>query len=128
VLELAQLVKRAGASQGYDVEIEHLENPRTEKEEHYYNAVHTKLLELGLAPHLLGQELVESILGTIARNKDRVIVDSIKPRTLWRPLTEPPVLTDHVDPPLENGRSRRFARGENGSSSLDDPLAADETR
>jgi UDP-sulfoquinovose synthase len=85
VLELAGLVKHAGEHLGYSVEIQHCENPRVEKEEHYYNAVHTKLLDLGLEPTLLGEELVESMIHTIERHKDRVIESSIDPRTRWNP-------------------------------------------
>ena len=54
--------RHAGEHLGYAVEIQHVENPRVEKEEHYYNAIHTKLLDLGLEPTLLGEELVESML------------------------------------------------------------------
>jgi UDP-sulfoquinovose synthase len=85
VLELAGLVKHAGEHLGYSVEIQHCDNPRVEKEEHYYNAVHSKLLDLGLEPTLLGEELVESMIHTIERYKDRVIESSIDPRTRWNP-------------------------------------------
>jgi len=85
VIDLAHLVKHAGEHLGYLVEIQHCENPRVEKEEHYYNAVHTKLLDLGLEPTLLGEELVESMIHTIERHKDRVIESSIDPRTRWNP-------------------------------------------
>jgi UDP-sulfoquinovose synthase len=85
VLELAELVKHAGEHLGYTVEIQHCENPRVEKEEHYYNAVHTKLLDLGLEPTLLGEELVESMIHVIERHKGRVIESSIDPRTRWNP-------------------------------------------
>jgi UDP-sulfoquinovose synthase len=85
VLELAQLVKSAGEHLGYAVEIAHVDNPRVEKEEHYYNAAHTKLLDLGLKPTLLGEELVESMIHTIERHKERVIESSIDPRTRWNP-------------------------------------------
>jgi UDP-sulfoquinovose synthase len=85
VLELAGLVKHAGEHLGYSVEIQHCENPRVEKEEHYYNAVHTKLLDLGLEPTLLGEELVESMIHTIERHKGRVIEGSIDPHTRWNP-------------------------------------------
>jgi len=85
VLELAGLVKHAGAHLGYSVEIQHCDNPRVEKEEHYYNAIHTKLLDLGLEPTLLGEELVESMIHAIERYKDRVIESSIDPRTRWSP-------------------------------------------
>ena len=65
VLELAEIVKRAGEEHGLDVRIESIENPRIELEEHYYNAKHTKLLDLGLQPHLLSDTLVESMFGVI---------------------------------------------------------------
>ena len=85
VLQLAGLVKEAGEHLGYGVDIQHYENPRVEKEDHYYNAIHTKLLDLGLEPTLLGEELVESMIHTIERYKDRVIESSIDPRTRWNP-------------------------------------------
>ena len=85
VSELAELVKRAGDAAGYDVEIDRYENPRVEPERHYYNAAHTKLLDLGLEPHYLGEELVASMLGTIERYKDRVVRRAIEPRTRWNP-------------------------------------------
>ena len=85
VLELAELTQRAGAELGYDVDIAHFENPRVELEEHYYNAANTKLRELGLKPHYLGEELVRSMLTTIERHRDRVISRAIAPKTQWRP-------------------------------------------
>jgi UDP-sulfoquinovose synthase len=89
VLELAGLVKEAGEHLGYSVEIQHYENPRVEKEEHYYNAIHTKLLDLGLQPTLLGEELVESIIHAIERHKGRVIETAIDPQTRWNPAKSP---------------------------------------
>jgi len=89
VLELAGLVKEAGEHLGYSVDIQHYENPRVEKEEHYYNAVHTKLLDLGLEPTLLGEELVESIIHAIERHKGRVIETAIDPKTRWNPVKSP---------------------------------------
>ena len=85
VSELAELVQRSGAEVGLEVEIEHLENPRVELEEHYYNPVHTKLLDLGLEPSLLGDELVRSMLSMIERHRDRVIESAIDPQTQWKP-------------------------------------------
>jgi UDP-sulfoquinovose synthase len=89
VSELAELVQRSGAAVGLDVEIDHLENPRVELEEHYYNPVHTKLLDLGLEPHNLGDELVRSMLTTIERYRDQVIESAIDPQTQWNPSQEP---------------------------------------
>jgi len=72
-----------------DVTIEPIENPRVELEEHYYNAKHTKLVDLGLEPHLLSETLVESMFGVIERHKDRVIADRILPRDRWRGADPP---------------------------------------
>jgi UDP-sulfoquinovose synthase len=88
VSELAELVQRSGAEVGLDVEIDHLENPRVELEEHYYNPVHTKLLDLGLEPSNLGDELVRSMLTTIERYRDQVIESAIDPQTQWNPSQE----------------------------------------
>jgi UDP-sulfoquinovose synthase len=84
VVELAELVQKAGAEYGLDVAVESISNPRVELEEHYYNAKHSKLMDLGLQPHLLSETLVESMFGVIERHKDRVITDHILPRDTWR--------------------------------------------
>jgi UDP-sulfoquinovose synthase len=89
VLQLAEMVQKAGAEIGMDVAIHPIDNPRIEAEQHYYNAAHTKLLDLGLRPHLLDETLIESMFATIERFKDRVIVDHILPRDRWRPRTQP---------------------------------------
>jgi len=85
VAELAELVKRSGGEQGYEVEVNSYPNPRIEAEHHYYNAANTKLIDLGLKPHYLGEELVRSMLKTIERYKGRVIERAILPRTRWKP-------------------------------------------
>ncbi|MEA2314893.1 MAG: UDP-sulfoquinovose synthase [Solirubrobacteraceae bacterium] len=85
VLELAELVRRAGTAMDYDVEIERYVNPRVEAEHHYYRAANRKLLDLGLQPHLLGDELVQSMLAIISRYRERVITRAIEPTVRWRP-------------------------------------------
>ncbi len=84
VNELAELVVRAGSEAGLAVRIEPIRDPRVEREQHYYNAKHTGLRDLGLKPHLLSDELVESMLATIQRYKDRVVRDRIVPQIQWR--------------------------------------------
>lgn len=88
VTELAALVQRLGQQLGYDVEVQSFPNPRIEQEEHYYNAKHTGLLELGLEPHLLGDELVTSVLNTVKAHRSRVITRAIAPKTRWRPAED----------------------------------------
>ena len=90
VSELAELVSAAGRHLGYEVQVDHVQNPRVEAEEHYYNASHTKLLDLGLEPSHLGEELVETMIHAIERHKDRVIESAIDPRTRWKPEEREP--------------------------------------
>ena len=67
------------------MEVRHLDNPRVEAEEHYYSPKHTKLLDLGLKPHLLSETLIESMFGVIERYRERIVPDVILPRTRWTP-------------------------------------------
>jgi UDP-sulfoquinovose synthase len=89
IMELAEHVRKAGAEVGIEVDVEHLRNPRVELEEHYYNPTHTKLLDLGLQPHLLSDTLIESMFEVIGRYKGRVIQDHIMPATYWRGVRDP---------------------------------------
>src|SRR5437764_2087529 len=66
------------------VQIEHLENPRTEAAEHYYHVRHTGLIELGLVPHLLSDTLIESMFEIVGVNKHRVNQEKLRPEVLWR--------------------------------------------
>ena len=88
IMELAEAVRTAGRDVGIEVEVRHYDNPRVELEEHYYNARHTKLLDLGLQPHLLSETLVEHVFEVIGRHRDRVITTGIDPKTRWRPVHE----------------------------------------
>jgi UDP-sulfoquinovose synthase len=72
VTELAAKVRDAAGSLGIAAHVVNAPNPRIELEEHYYNAKHRKLLDLGLEPHLLGPELIDSMLRKIQRYGDRI--------------------------------------------------------
>ncbi|QQE80750.1 NAD-dependent epimerase/dehydratase family protein [Alicyclobacillus sp. SO9] len=85
VLELAERVKRVAEEQlGLTVNIAHLENPRVEKEQHYYKAVNSNLVDLGLKPHFLSDELIADLIKTAQRYQDRVKTSVIAPSTTWR--------------------------------------------
>ncbi len=112
-MELADLVRKSAAELGHQVEIQHFPNPRVEMEEHYYNPTHTKLLDLGLQPHFLGEELVRSMLRIIEAHKHRVIERAIVPRTRWKPgELEGEALGGA---PEESARSTRAASSRSGS-------------
>ncbi|MEL6397567.1 MAG: NAD-dependent epimerase/dehydratase family protein [Cyanobacteria bacterium J06607_6] len=84
VADLAMTVKKAGNSLGLDVEINHLENPRVEAEDHYFNAKNTSLLGLGLEPHYLSDSLIDSLLNFAMKYKGRVDKSQILPKVQWR--------------------------------------------
>jgi len=84
VRELAESVSKAAVDLGLNPEIQYVPNPRVEKEEHYYNAQHTKLIDLGLRPHCLSESLLHSLLRKPLQYLDRVNPAVISPRVNWR--------------------------------------------
>lgn len=82
--DLAQQVQRVAARKGLHVQIDTIPNPRVESENHYYNAVHTKLLDLGLEPHLLDDAEIERMIGVAQEHQDRVDMRLIAPTVNWR--------------------------------------------
>jgi UDP-sulfoquinovose synthase len=84
IRDLAVAVQHAGKELGLAVEIGEVENPRSEAQEHYYNPTHTKLLDLGLKPTLLSEDLVTDTLSTLMKYQDRTVHEAIAPRTTWR--------------------------------------------
>lgn len=91
VNDLASLVTQAGQKLGIEVKAINVPNPRVEAEEHYYNAKHTKLGELGLKPHLLSDALLDSLLNFAVMYKDRVDMAQIMPAVSWKKAGVKPV-------------------------------------
>ena len=83
ILQLAELVAEQARKLGLAAEILHLPNPRVEQEQHHYNPTHTKLLELGLQPRLLSNELIDTMMTTILEYKDRIKQEVILPKVKW---------------------------------------------
>ena len=84
VSELAERVQAARKAHGLETQIEHLPNPRTELENHYYNARHQHLLDLGLIPHRLEDSLIDRVIGMVERYKKRIKPELFDPRVDWR--------------------------------------------
>ncbi|NKB55260.1 MAG: NAD-dependent epimerase/dehydratase family protein [Alphaproteobacteria bacterium] len=84
VLQLAEIVKDACSGHGIDVKVDHIPNPRIEKEEHYYNPKNDKLLALGLYPLLLSDVLINEMVSEIGTAKDQVDHGVMLPRVKWR--------------------------------------------
>jgi UDP-sulfoquinovose synthase len=84
VLELARMVQTAGEKLGLTIEVDHLFDPRVEAQEHYYNAKHSKLIELGLQPHLLSDSLLDSLMNVALKYRERIDASVMLPRINWR--------------------------------------------
>lgn len=83
VNQLAERVSRAGNSLGLDVAVQSIANPRKELEDHYYNAQHSGLVELGLKPHPMTDEVLIGMLERVIANKSRIDTKKIMPRVRW---------------------------------------------
>jgi UDP-sulfoquinovose synthase len=83
VMDLARMVVEAT---GGRARIEAVRDPRVEAENHYYRAAHTKLLDLGLVPHLLSENVILSLLEVAERHTARIVAEAIPPTVDWRRL------------------------------------------
>jgi UDP-sulfoquinovose synthase len=84
VLELAQMVQTVAGKIGLQVDIDHIADPRVEAEQHYYNAKHSKLIDLGLRPHFLSDSLLDSLLNIAVKYQDRVDISLFLPQVNWK--------------------------------------------
>ena len=84
VNELAERVSRVGRQMGLNVQIQSVENPRLEKEDHYYNPTHRGLLELGLQPHYLTDDTLTRMITRVQKFKERIDVHKINRGVRWK--------------------------------------------
>lgn len=84
VNELADKVKRVAEELGYSVKLQNIENPRVEKEDHYYNPQYTGLLDLGLKPHYLTDEVLQEMLKIVEQHKEGINKDAIFRGLRWK--------------------------------------------
>jgi UDP-sulfoquinovose synthase len=82
--ELAEMVVRQSRSFDLDAQVNYLSNPRVEAEQHYYNAAHTRLIELGLEPHYLNGTVLESLIALAMQYRDHIASNLILPTVNWR--------------------------------------------
>lgn len=73
VTYLAKKVQEVGRELGLKIEIGNLENPRKEKEEHYYNPDHENLLNLGYEPTTDMESELKIVLEDLLKYKDRIL-------------------------------------------------------
>tara|TARA_Y100000310_G_scaffold327344_1_gene393557 strand:+ start:4119 stop:5408 length:1290 start_codon:yes stop_codon:yes gene_type:complete len=84
IQELALFIRRALGRYRIDVQIENVENPRVEAEQHFYAPKATGLKELGLDPHLLSEDLICDLVKKFMEHRDEINLESIQPSIKWR--------------------------------------------
>ena len=107
VLQLAEMVQAAAMKLGIRATIEHLQGPRVESEEHYYNAKHSRLIDLGLQPHYLSDSLLDSLMNIAIRYQDRIDSSLFRPQVQWRSTRNQRALEPSVAVDVETMSSTR---------------------
>ncbi|MGH6982309.1 MAG: NAD-dependent epimerase/dehydratase family protein, partial [Stellaceae bacterium] len=83
VRELAERVRDVGRRLGLDVSIRAIDNPRRERDEHYYRPAHDGLTRLGFAPRRLGDDRLAAMIEFVRRHRDAIDTARIMPRVSW---------------------------------------------
>lgn len=81
---LAEKVQSVGKKFNLDVQIKSLPNPRKEAEDHYYNPAHTGLLDIGLKPHYLTDDVLAEMIEIVLKYKDKVKKEAIFRGVKWK--------------------------------------------
>lgn len=86
VYQLAEHVKDAAEKLGLKVEIDNIDNPRFEKEDHYYNPDNEKLRALGFKPTKLLSEELDIMLRDLIKHRERIESkkEAILPKIRWK--------------------------------------------
>jgi UDP-sulfoquinovose synthase len=87
VRELAMSVSEAANNFGLKPEIQYIENPRVEAEEHYYNPDHQHLLDLGYQPTHDMQAELHLVLSDLVQFRERIELrrSKLTPKIRWKP-------------------------------------------
>lgn len=83
VMELAELTQKVGRSLGHNVVIKSIDNPRKEAEKHYYNPVYQGLIDIGVEPHYLTEEVMEKMFYIVEQYKNNIRKDVIYRGVRW---------------------------------------------
>lgn len=95
LIELAETVVRQSKHFGLEAQVKHLPNPRVEAEQHYYNAAHIRLIELGLEPHLLNGSVLDSLIELTIQHREQIDRSLIMPTINWRTTKNEVSRTDY---------------------------------
>jgi UDP-sulfoquinovose synthase len=103
VEELAQKVQQAGQDVGIDVDIAYYDNPRPERDEHYYNPDRENLIKLGYVPtHDVLSEM-RIMLRDLMEHRERITAhqDILVPDIRWDGSRRKSVVVRHEAAPVK---------------------------
>lgn len=83
VNDLARKIFKVGNDRDHNVKIDHIENPRKESESHYYNPVYQGLLDIGVKPNYLTDEVINSIFKIVEKYSKNIRKDVIFRGIKW---------------------------------------------
>jgi UDP-sulfoquinovose synthase len=83
VNELAYRIKDVAARMGLKVSIQHMENPRKEAENHYYNPAHQGFKALGLIPHYLTEDVLVKMMKFVIKYQSEIDREKIFRNVKW---------------------------------------------
>ncbi len=83
VNQLAERVQRVGNATGVGVRLATLPKPRQEKEEHYYHPTNQGLLDLGLKPEYMADDVLRDLLTRVLQHRAAIDQARIPPRVRW---------------------------------------------
>jgi len=84
VKELAKRVIKALDLIGINATSKKINNPRHEKEKHYYKAMNSKMKKLGFKPTLLSNKIIIDIAKHVIKNKKNIKKSIIHPKVKWK--------------------------------------------
>jgi UDP-sulfoquinovose synthase len=84
IKDMAVTVHKVAKKLGIQADIELIDNPRNEREDHYYFPERQELIKLGYIPGAHVPEEIEKLILTIKPLKDRVDKKVLYPTTKWR--------------------------------------------
>ena len=84
--DMANKIKEFGDKKNLKPKISHVENPRIEEEDHYYNPKNTSLISLGLKPIKFNENEIDKIYKITQKYKAKVDLESLDPinRIQWK--------------------------------------------
>lgn len=83
VNNIADRIINAAKLHGIEVIRNNIPNPRKELEEHYYNPKNSGLIDLGLKPTLMSEEVLSKMIVQISKFKDQIRQEDIMPKIEW---------------------------------------------